>query len=353
MPKYYESEHFEDCYSSFLEGNLSNGYYSYIDPDCVEDVGKTDFYNDLTDFLNEREESCIEKEEDRYLYLPPLDAPKTAKWLEDHGKWRGLKDKMDAKKIAVVLQKNGERQFCLTSDQFGFSAFEGIYGKENYERYPLAKLLYSCRGKCEEERKEVIGRITEYVKNTRTLGGSFLWPVHQEGNNARACMYNLRRGVGNYLEDRVDLTLREVKHALDCAVEQKCGYNYKEYEKFDILYDYYDYHEKDEMHLKKWLEHFGTFTNFIEYFMLEPFCKKMQTAEGSYEYIPINIIDGREIEQEKGEIRNIVKVRNLREEEILNMLNRLEGMILVRTANMERAIYTPSECGCGVSERCS
>ena len=50
MPKYYEPEHFEDCYSSFLEGNLSNGYYSYIDPDCVEDVGKTDFYKDLTDF---------------------------------------------------------------------------------------------------------------------------------------------------------------------------------------------------------------------------------------------------------------------------------------------------------------
>ena len=341
MPKYYEPEHFEDCYSSFLEGNLSNGYYSYIDPDCVEDVGKTDFYKDLTDFLNEREKDCID-EKDRYLYLPPLDVHEIAKWMENHEELKRFKNEMDAKKIAVL--KDGRQQFCLTSDQFGFSAFEGIYGKENYERYPLAKLLYSCRGKCEEKRKEVIGRITEYVKNTRTLGGSFLWPVHQEGNNARACMYNLRRGVGNYLEDRVDLTLREVKHALDCAVELKCGYNnYEEYEKFDILYDYYDYHKKDEMHLKKWLEHFGTFTNFIEYFMLKPFCKKMQTAEGSYEYIPINIIDGREIGQEKGEIRNIVKVRNLREEEILNMLNLLEKKILERTQNMEKTVKSYRE----------
>ena len=63
MPKYYEPEHFEDCYSSFLEGNLSNGYYSYIDPDCVEDVGKTDFYKDLTDFLN-----------DMWVHSPPLGA---------------------------------------------------------------------------------------------------------------------------------------------------------------------------------------------------------------------------------------------------------------------------------------
>ena len=337
MPKFYEPKHFEDYYSNFLEGTLLNGYYGYIDPDCVEDIRKTDFYNDLTDFLNEREKDCIDKK-DRYLYLPPSESTGTAKWLENHEGWGGLK--RDPLKIAVL--KNSEQNsgwlFRLTSDQFGFSAAESIYERED-RRYPLAKLLYSCRRKCEEERKEIIGRITEYVKNTRTLGGSFLWPVHPEGEKERECSYNKRRGVGNYLEDRVDLTLLEVKHALDCAVEQKCGYNnYKEYEKLDILYDYYDYHENDEMHLKKWLTHFGTFTKFVEYFMLEPFCERMPTAEGSYEYIPVNIIDGKRIEEKKEEIRNIVKVRNLQEEEILNMLDRLEGMILVRTANMERAV---------------
>lgn len=333
MPEFYEPKHFEDNYSHFLEEKLANRSsgrsYDYIDPDCVEDVGKTDFYNDLTDFLNERERSCIE-EKDRYLYLPPLEAPGTAKWLENHEEWRGLTDKMDEKKTTVL--KNGERLFCLTSDQFGFSAFEGIYEKENYERYPLVNLLCSCREKCKAEQKEVIGRITEYVKNTRTLGGSFLWPVHPEGNKKRECSYNKRRGVGNYLEDRVDLTLLEVKHALDCAGEKKR--DYKEYEKSDILYDLYG---DDNTHLREWLEHFGTFTEFVEYFMLEPFCKMRPTAEGSYEYIPVNIIDGRGIE-EKEETGNTVKVRDLRGKEILNMLDRLEGMILVRTANMERAV---------------
>lgn len=340
MPKFYEPEDFENYYSNFLEGKLSDGdgYYGYIDPDCTADVGKTEFYNDLTDFLNEREKSCIEKEK-RYLYLPPLDARGTEKWLENHKEWRGLTDKMDAKKIAVLKkdEQNGEWQicFCLTSDQFGFSAFEGIYEKENYERYPLANLLYSCRGKCKAEQKKIIGRITEYVKNTRTLGGSFLWPVHREGDNERACRYNLKRGVGNYLRDRVDLTLREVKHALDCAVEQKCGYNYKEYEKLDILYDEY---EEDATHMREWLEHFGTFTNFVEYFMLEDFCEKMPTAEESDEYIPISIIDGRKIKEEKEEIRKIVNVEKLQEKEILNMLNCLEKKILERTENMERAV---------------
>ena len=182
MPKYYEPEHFEDYYNNFLEGMLSDGdgYYGYIDPDCTADVGKTEFYNDLTDFLNEREKSCIEQEK-RYLYLPPLDARGTEKWLENHKEWRGLTDKMDEKKIAVLKEgeQNGEWQFCfcLTSDQFGFSAAESIYEKKDYERYPLASLLYSCREKCEAKQKEIIGRITEYVKNTRTIGGSFLWPV--------------------------------------------------------------------------------------------------------------------------------------------------------------------------------
>lgn len=333
MPKFYEPKHFEDYYSNFLAGKLSDGdgYYGYIDPDCVADVGKTEFYNDLTDFLNEREKSCFEK--DRYLYLPPSDAHGTQEWLKNHEEWSGLTDKMDAKKIAVL--KEGKRLFCLTSDQFGFSAFEGIYEKENYKRYPLVNLLHFCRGEREDEQKEIIERITEYVKNTRTLGGSFLWPVYQVKNNRYECRYNWKRGVGNYLRDRVDLTLREVKHALDCAVEQKCGYNYKEYEKLDILYDEY---EEDATHMREWLEHFGTFTNYVEYFMLEDFCEKMPTAEESYEYIPISIIDGEVIREEKEEIRKIVNVEVLEKKQIRDMLDRLEEMIRKRTEKMENAI---------------
>lgn len=338
MPKSYEPEDFENCYSNFLEEKLSgrepSGPSYYIDPDCEADIGKTEFYNDLTDFLNEREERFVEErfieEKNKYLYLPPSESTGTAKWLENHEGWGGLK--RDPLKIAVL--KNSEQNsgwlFRLTSDQFGFSAAEGIYERED-KRYPLVKLLYSCRGKCEEERKEIIGRITEYVKNSWTLGGSFLWPVL---DNRRISNYNTARGVGRGLEDRVDLTLLEVKHALDCAGEKKC--DYKEYKK-DILYAEY---EKDATHMREWLEHFGTFTKFVEYFMLEPFCKMKPTVEESYEYIPINIIDGSGIEEkkEKEEIKEIAKVRDLQEKEILNMLDRLEGMILVRTANMERAV---------------
>ena len=38
------------------------------------------------------------------------------------------------------------RVFTQENRYAGTARNVGIYGKENYERYPLAKLLYSCRG---------------------------------------------------------------------------------------------------------------------------------------------------------------------------------------------------------------
>ena len=89
--------------------------------------------------------------------------------------------------------------------------------------------------------------------------------------------------------------------------------------------------------MKEWLGHFGSFRVFVEYFMLEPFCEKVVAdSGGDYGYIPVNIIDGRAIDERRMDDILKMKVRNLEEEEILNMLERLEGMILARTANMER-----------------
>ncbi len=275
MPKYYEPPCFETNYSDFLRDRLSGKERrccSYIDPDAVEDVTETSFYNDLTNFLNSREKELERELKNSYFFLPPLHA----------------------------------------------------------------NLVYSCQGKSGAKQEEMIIKITKYVKNTRTVGGSFLWPVHPLKRKDRIfpynCTYNLRRGVGNYLEDRVDLTLLEVKHALDCTVGNRG--NYEEYGKSDILYDLY---EDDSTHMKEWLGHFGSFRVFVEYFMLEPFCERITVnGGGDYEYMPVNIIDGKAIDESKMEDILKMKVRNLEGKAILNMLERLEGMILARTANMER-----------------
>lgn len=309
MPKYYEPDNFEDSYRTFLEkalsNNLKNNGSDYIDPDGGS---VPDFYDDLACFLNGRENDCIEEKE-RYSFSSPL--------LSGYSK------------ISVV--RNNEKLFGLTSDQFGFRADEEIYEENNRHKYPLSRLLHFYKGQKKEEQEKIINRITEYVKNTRTIGGSFLWPfyyVEKCGKKSgkcyysEMCYYNTVRGVGSYLEDRVDLTLEDIKRS----------YNGKPAFKKDN-------------DMKEWLSHFGSFRIFVEYFMLEPFCEKVSANNGKedYDYVPINIIDGKKIDE--GGIDEYAKrgngkwdVQNLEKEAILNMLDRLEGMILIRTANMERVI---------------
>lgn len=353
MPKYYEPLDFEEKYSCFLwrmldEKETKKGESSYIDPDN----GGNDFYYDLACFLNgrEREEELRKKREEEirkklkedlteerkkelkkelengYFFLPPSKAPKTKEMLKKCEKLRTLEGLMDEKKIIVVKKNNNyEESFLLTSDQFGFSAREDIYIEKKKE-YPLVNLLYSDMKDKVDKKEKTIKRITEYVKNTRTIGGSFLWQMTPK----RKCPYNASRGVGSWIEDRVDLTLEDIKRTY---------YNYDHDDKKPVF-------KKDFM--EKWLKHFVSFKIFVEYFMLEPFCEKVMTDSGNYDYVPINIIDGKPIDEDNIEKysqsgRKNYHVRNLEKEDILNMLDRLEGMILIRTANMERAINGNSD----------
>lgn len=311
---YYEleaSESFEKDYYDFLskaeqnKADYKDSEGSYIDPDSKDDVKKTRFYNHLTYFLKHQEE----KYNKSYSFLPPSEAPLTT--LKEQDIYKG---KLDEKKITVI--QDGKPLFRLTSDQFGFSAAESIY--DNI-KYPLPKLLRSYQNKGLEERDKVKERITWYVINTRTIGGSFLWPVYPQGQYY--CNYNTVRG--RRLEDRVDLTLLEIKHALDGS------YDRGEHTS-DILYKQY---QNEKRHIKVWLKHFDSFEEYIEYFMLKPFVK---------DGMPINIINGKPLDDDY--IKNYKEqfkrrhLQNLKAEEICGMLDRLEGMILERSENMENVI---------------
>lgn len=316
---YYEleaSESFEEVYFHFLkkveqnEARYKNLEGSYIDPDSVSDVKKISFYNHLTCFLN-HQENYLEKKE-KFFFVPPSEARLTKQEKE----YNQYKDKQD-ESIITVIQDN-KIQFRLKSDQFGFSAAETKYVNN---KYPLAKLLRLCQNSESEEQDKVKKRITQYVKNTRTIGGSFLWPVPLEGN--RDFCYNRLRG--RWLEDRVDLTLLEIKHALEGRYDNgECA--------SDMLYNQY---RNEKTHIKTWLEHFGTFPEYVEYFMLEPFI-----AENG---MPINIIDGKPLNEDYiKEYREQYKrqhLKNLEEaEEICAMLRPLEIMILKRSKRMEDVI---------------
>lgn len=312
---YYEIESlnsFEKDYYDFLtkvEQNKADYKYSegsYIDPDSVNDVNKVSFYNHLTCFLNHQEK----ENKKNYCFLSPDDAPLTKQEKE----YDRYKDKHD-KSIITVMQDDNVL-FRLKSDQFGFSAAETKYDNN---KYPLAKLLRLCQNSESEEQDKVKKRITQYVKNTRTIGGSFLWPVPLEGN--RDFCYNRLRG--RWLEDRVDLTLLEIKHALEGR------YDNGEYAS-DMLYNQY---RNEKLHIKTWLEHFGTFPEYVEYFMLEPFVK---------DDMPINIIDGEPLHEdyiiEYRKKYNRQHIQTLTAKEICDMLERLERMILKRSEKMENVI---------------
>lgn len=287
------------------EADYKDSEGSYIDPDSVSDVNKSNFYNHLTCFLNHQEE----KYKKSYLFLPPSKAPMTTSEKIDDDMY----DKLDEKKIVVTQSR--KVLFRLTSDQFGFSATETKY---NDNRYPLTNLLRLYQNSEPEERDKVKKRITQYVKNTRTIGGSFLWPVPPKGK--RNCNYNQQRGVRNYLEDRVDLTLLEIKHALEGR------YDNGEYAS-DMLYNQY---RSEKTHIKTWLEHFGTFPEYVEYFMLEPFI-----AEDGW---PINIVNGEPLNDNYIENYREHRLQDLSAEKLCDMLKRLECMILNRSKKMENVI---------------
>ena len=210
----YEPENFEENYKAYLVDLLSTNYktypnkedaekerkriweqlggseiaYSdiYIDPDNKKNE---EFYRELSNFLNA---SRISRKNNKILSFEANEAPYGMITVHYKG------------------QNGKEYGFRLHSDQLGFSAVPCIYFRNNY---PLSRYLEMQKNKL-DKRKNKSNKATDavadflagYVYTTRTLGGSFLWP------ESWYKAYNMSRGNGSYIEDRVDLTLLEIKH---------------------------------------------------------------------------------------------------------------------------------------------
>ena len=95
------------------------------------------------------------------------------------------------------MKQNDELLFRLTSDQFGFSGDEYVYQQSyGHLKYPLARINYLSKNESIDERKRILNKLINYVKNTRTLGGSFIWPTPKKSEGFRNSKYNMSRGVG-------------------------------------------------------------------------------------------------------------------------------------------------------------
>lgn len=260
----------------------------YIDPDGKEN---TDFYSALSDFLNA---SRISRKNNKILSFEANEAP------------YGM--------ITVYYKdkKGEEHHFTLHSDQLGFSAVPWIYFST---KYPLSRYFEM------QKNKEAAKFLTAYVLATRTLGGSFLWPESWHKD------YNRERGIKNYLEDRVDLTLLEIKHYFEYRdLDDKKNFKYSG----DILFRYYD-----NLDTQTWFGFFDSFEDYVDFFLFNDFVYKDKQTK---EYTPINILTGDPFE--KGylnyETNTLKKIED--ENQLKEMLDLVMRKVKARSVNMEKLI---------------
>lgn len=324
----YEPENFEENYKAYLVDLLSTNYktypnkedaekerkriweqlggseiaYSdiYIDPDNKKNE---EFYRELSNFLNV---SRISRKNNKILSFEANEAPYGMITVHYKG------------------QNGKEYGFRLHSDQLGFSAVPCIYFRNNY---PLSRYLEMQKNKL-DKRKNKSNKATDavadflagYVYTTRTLGGSFLWP------ESWYKAYNMSRGNGSYIEDRVDLTLLEIKHI----------YKFRELENQLIYGKDYLFKRYKNQYADKWFGFFDSFEDYVDFFMFNDFVEDIST-NGKKEYMPINILTGKRFKTDYPGYE-MDTLKDIKEYKLKAMLERVRDMVEKRTIRMEDLI---------------
>lgn len=290
----------------------------YIDPDGKKNKG---FYRDLSNFLNA---SRISRKNNKILSFEANEAPYgmiTVYYKDKYG---------------------NEQHFTVHSDQLGFSAVPWIYFRKNY---PLSRYLEMQKNKLDKQKNKsdqdldaVADFLTVYVYTTRTLGGSFLWPetLWKDYNKSRdnGKIYksdNKDNNKGNnigYIEDRVDLTLLEIKHYFEYReLDDKKNFKYSG----DILFRYYD-----NLDAQTWFGFFDSFEDYVDFFLFNDFVKATVT-DGKKEYMPINILNGEPFEKDYLNYEEDV-LKGLEEYKLKAMLDLVMDKVANRTKKMEDLI---------------
>ena len=218
--KKLDFEDFEKQVTFYLESkkdNKSKGIYVYKDPDA-----SCDYYDDMTKFLEKQRKRENIKGTFTYQEKSPL----------------------------AILYKDSGKEFYLYTDQFGFSAIKDTLcdGKHPYGKYFIA-----C--------KKDLSIIAKCVNDTRTIGGSFIWPF----NNNMKKKLNMYKGNNTYIEDRVDLTLWEIKHFYDKLENGKAKDIKQEMKDEGFILLRYD----DADNICDWLMTFKTFEDYVKFFCFE------------------------------------------------------------------------------------
>lgn len=313
--KSYEPENFEENYKAYLVGLLSTDY------ECVmNDKAAQKEKNRIDDILKGRGVVCnniyidpdYKKNEDFYRAL--------SNFLNAANSHRKNKLSFEAyetpdEMISVYYnkgRKDEKKYFSLQSDQLGFSAVPWIYFSN---KYPLSRYFEM------QKNKEAAQFLADYVLTTRTLGGSFLWP------ETLWKAYNRSRGCAK-IEDRVDLTLLEIKH-------------YFEYRELDDKKNFKFSKDRLFVHYKKtdaqtWFGFFDSFEDYVDFFMFNDFVEDIST-NGKKEYMPINILTGKRFKTDYPGYE-MDTLKDIKEYKLKAMLDLVMDKVAKRTKKMEDLI---------------
>lgn len=321
--KSYEPENFEENYKAYLVDLLSTNYKTYENKGDAEKERKR-IWKQLGDsetaYCDIYIDPDYKKNKDFYRHLSSF--LNAASWKNKKKLYFKANEHKPDKNIdgMITVYKDPKcEDYCFTlhSDQLGFSAVPWIYFST---KYPLSRYFEMQKNKSDKDPDAIANFLTKYVYTTRTLGGSFLWPETLWNG------YNLSRGCAK-IEDRVDLTLLEIKHYFEYRdLDDKKNFKYSG----DILFRYYD-----NLDAQTWFGFFDSFEDYVDFFMFNDFVDKDKQTK---EYTPINILTGKAFETEyPGYKTNTLKgIKD--EKQLKEMLERVRDMVEKRTKKMEDLI---------------
>ena len=223
-------------YANYIIDPVSNKK-PYVDPDTTHSNENSDFYNMLA------------------VFLQLVIKNKTFNFPSEK-----IDNKNGYKVTGIQMDKN-DKNIVLRSDTFGFSSPN--YNDKNKcweNRYPYTLYLYKLFNDDSTPDSIVVKSIADMVARTRTIGLCL-------GKNQN--MYNMNRGVGSYIEDRVDLTLLEIKHIYQTLriINENNVFCYSN----DILVNRM-FSNPQYMYMRDWLGIFNDFNGFIKTLLFDDFC---------------------------------------------------------------------------------
>lgn len=283
-------ENYDAWYKAFVSNNKTNDYL-YMDPDNSSVL----LYRDLACFLNKREEQ-VEGLNGIFSYELSFDP-------------FGIKVTDDKKDI-----------WFLKSDQFGFSAIGGIY-QAYIEKAP--------------DREEALRQVSQCIFVSRSLGGSFLWPMDEkkDGGWISNPQYNKTRGR-KPIQDRVDMTLLDIRN---CFFKTKGSWLFQQY--------------NNRQYMKKWMDHFidpegepsrrpeSGFEKYIEYFCFDSFVSKFVSKQ-KHRY-PKDLLGKESTIKDFWDSQHKTSLCDYDYKEIETIFSNLKDWITDRSNEMEKIINLP------------